>query len=148
MKPTAIGLPKLQSGRVKAAEGELMRWSAQADHGVTKADLERTDFWTHNAKRFRPMDEVRVACVDGSWVAYLIVTAVGPKDVKMHVLQFVNLDPVEPGALEVPSGYSVDWGGSIAKFRVKRGIDVIREGFDQRSQAVTWLGSHLQSLAR
>jgi hypothetical protein len=145
-KPVTVAPATLQAGRVKAAEGDYNKWSVAVDHGVTREDLHRPEFWTHNAKQFRPLDEVRVACVDGSWVAYLLVTAVGPKSVKMQVESFVNLDPVEPGALEIPNGYAVDWGGSIAKFRVKRGIDVIRDGFDQRSQAVMWLGNHLQSM--
>jgi hypothetical protein len=138
----------LQSERVKPAEGKFNTWHVDADHGITKADLERTSFWVHNAKLFRPRDHVHVYCVDNSFYAWLIVTGVGPKDVKMHVRCFDNLDPIEPGSMDVPLGYSIVWRGSIAKFGVLRGTDLIREGFEHRSEASRWIGSHVQSLAR
>lgn len=146
--PAKVVLLTLQSSRVRAVDGALNSWVADCDHGVTQADLERTAFWVHNARLFRARDFIHAFCVDGSFYARLLVTAVGPKDVRVHTLEFVNLDPVAPDALEVPSGYSLSWGGSIAKWRVVRGQDVLREGFEHRSQAHNWLANHLQTLAR
>jgi hypothetical protein len=48
----------------------------------------------------------------------------------------------------VPSGYSIGWGGDIAMWRVVRGTDVVKDGFEHKSMAQKWLGNHLQSIAR
>ena len=94
------------------------------------------------------MDEIRVFCEDGSFVAYLLVQLVGTRDVKVAVLASHELDKVEPEAFDIPSGYSIDWGGALAKWRVLQDGNVLKSDFHQRSHAQRWLSSHLQAMAR
>lgn len=144
----SVAVLVLQAGRVRPLEGTLNQWEADCDHGVTKEDLERTAFWVHNAKLCRPRDFIHAFCVDGSFYARLLVTAIGPKDVRCHTLEFVKLDPVDPNLLALPAGYTVGWAGTIAKWRVIRNGQVLREGFDQESMARSWLSNHITSVAR
>lgn len=147
-KSLAGAVSTLQPGRLTPAESAFNRYSVIVDHGTVRDDLERTSFWQHVTKYLRPGDEVRAKCADGSYVAYLIVSAVGPKDVKMQLLNFVPLDQIAPDAFEVPTGYAIQYGGDFAKWRVLRGNVTLKENFEHRSAAQTWLGSHLQSLGR
>lgn len=141
-------LRTLQAGRVREAVASFNTWCVDVDHGVTPDDLKRTDFWVHNAKMFRIGDEVRVQCVDGSFVAYLLVRNVGPKDVKMLVREVHNFDAFEQNVSQVPAGYKVTWRGTIAKWGVIRGADVLKEQFDTSGDAVRWLDNHLKALER
>lgn len=140
--------PALVARRVEPAEGVVNHWYAKVDPGTTCGDLENSSFWQHYTKELRPNDEVDAKCVDGSFLAKMIVVAVGPADVKMHVWAFIELDAIDPEALAVPSGYDVKWAGDLDKFRVTRGSTVVRTGFEHRSQAMKWLGGHLQGIAR
>ncbi len=141
-------VPDLPARRMVPAEGRFMVWDATLDHGTTREDLERTSFWKHNTTRVKPFDEIRAICEDGSFVAYLIVQAIGPKDMKVHVREFVEMDKIDPNALAIPQGYKVDWGGRIAMWRARQGSDVLKEGFQTESEARRWLGSHLQVMNR
>ena len=134
--------------RMVPAEGRYTVWDVTLDHGTAKDDLLRTSFWRHHTQRPRPLDEIRAVCEDGSFVAYLIIQAVGPKDIKVHIREFVDMDPVQPDALQIPEGYKVDWGGRISLWRARRGNDVLKDGFQSKSEATRWLGSHIQAMAR
>lgn len=138
----------LQPRRVVEAIGSYNLWYAQVDPGVTQEDLERPSFWTHHTKILRRRDEIRVDCADGSFVAYLLVRAVGPKDVLVHVREFVELESVSPDALDIPSGYSIDWAGDIEQWRILRGREPVRGQFQTKAQAQNWLAVHIQSLQR
>lgn len=138
----------LQPRRVVLAESVFNNWHVIVDPGVTREDLERPSFWCHHTKMLRRRDIVHVDCADGSFDAELKVRAVGPKDVLMHVRRFDVLEVVAPNALDLPSGYAINWAGDISKWRVLRGRDLIRDGFETQGHAQSWLGTHLQSLQR
>jgi hypothetical protein len=138
----------LQPRRLTPAETAFNRWHVVVDPDVTQADLVRPSFWAHHTQHLRRDDEVTAKAADGSFRAVLIVRAVGPKDALMHVVYFAQLEAVSPDALDVPSGYTIDWAGDIAKFRVRRGKETLREKLESRAAASTWLRSHLQSMSR
>lgn len=139
---------RFQQARLQPAESSYQRFALLVEAGTTRADLERTSAWEHIARFFRLGDEVRVKCEDGSFIAYLLVAAVGPKDVKMHVLDFIELTPIDPTSLDIPAGYDINWRGEIAKHSVLRGATVLKDGFESRALAQRWLTAHLQSMLR
>lgn len=138
----------LATGRVQLAETVFSQYHAVVDPGTTRADLENPAFWAHHAKTFRRNDLIHVDCADGSFDATLKVRVVGVKAVSMHVRHFAQLEAVDPEALQLPSGYTIGWGGDIDKFRVLRGNDLLKSGFESRHLAQTWLTNHLGSLQR
>jgi hypothetical protein len=141
----ALSLP---AGRVVLAEGAFNRWSVDVEHGVGKEDLERTSFWQHHTKILKVGDELRARCVDGSWMAYLVVIGLGPRDVKMHVREFLVLDPYDPKEFSIPSEFQIHFAGSRDKWRVMRGNEVVKPGFESQSDASRWLANYLTALRR
>lgn len=141
-------VPPLSPRRLKPAEGEYNRWSVVVDHGVKPTDLLKTDFWQHHTKMLRPFDEIRAIAEDGSFCMWLLVLGTGPLDAKVASIGVVDMDPLDPDEYEVPKGYAVKYGGQISKWRAMRGNDVIKDGFNSRSEAQRWLGSHIMSLSR
>ena len=144
----------LTASRLQPFETKNASYVVIALHGVTPQHLLKTSFWQHHTQQLKRGDEVRVEAEDGSFVAWLYVQAVGPKDVKMQLRQSINLDPMSPEDLAIPDGHTVVFRGLISKWSVLRKddngkfTDVLKEGFESKSAATRWLGAHVMSLSR
>jgi hypothetical protein len=146
--PTAIKRP-LPTNRLRPAEVARNVWRVDVEPGTTVEDLKRRDFFGNMTRMLRRHDKIEVMSVDGSFEAELRVLAIGPKEAAVDVLFSRQRDSaLDPDALAMPAGYAIEWAGDIAKHRVLRGRDVVKEGFDTRAAAQTWLGTYLQAMNR
>lgn len=143
-----VKLRPVPTNRLKPAEVARNVWCLDVEPSTTIEDLKRRDFLGNLTRMLRRHDKIEVMWADGSREAVLRVLAVGPKEVAVGVLSENTHDSIDPDALSLPTGYSIEWGGDIEKHRVLRGRDVIRSGFDTKSAAQTWLSNHMQAMVR
>ncbi len=145
-QPPDPARPKQQLAfrRVQQAEYTRDLWMADVPRGTTIDDLLDESYWAHVAQLLRPRARIEVMCEDNSYFAELLVMGVGKLYAQVVLLRAHEL--TQPIARKVTSPYSVDW--SSGKFRVLRGPDVIKEGFDTEKDAQRWIDNHEEALER
>ena len=111
-------------------------------HGNELADLLKPEFWAHVATRFRKKDRIEAWSEDESWFAELVVVNADRLSVRAVLVSKTDLD--KPVASEkppegIPSGYIVNYGGPVHKYRVLRAADseVLAHGMSKR-EAEDW----------
>lgn len=126
--------------RTSGAEYYRQSFHIIAPVGVTIADLQRPEFWTHNGGKVKPHDVIDVIAEDGSFDVTLRVVSINEKktDVTMRVLRLWEAAPVAkelaPDApLEVSFAPSQRW-------RVIRKADgsLLHKGMATRAEATAW----------
>jgi len=124
-------------------------WDVVPESGVTIADLKRPQYWSHVAADLRPGDRIEVRAEEGNYFAELYVLDAGANYAKVAVLRECELEVVEPGNDGLPAGFSVLWSGPHTKWRVLRDEDkkVLKDGFQQKTDAFTWLMAYSKSVA-
>lgn len=142
--------PAIHPNRMELAEQVRSVWSVTVPNETTKEDLLRPDFWAHVASKLRPRARVEVETEDGGYIANLVVLDSGAQYVRMALLQEFKLDVVSPNTEQFSlPGHSVGWSGRHTKWRVTRDSDkkVLRDGFNNKSDAYAWLAGHARALA-
>lgn len=139
----------LHPSRKQLAAHNRQIWDVVPESGVTIEDLKRPQFWAHVSMDYRPGDQIEVRAEDGSYFARLFVLDAGPGYAKVHVLENHALEVIEPGSETTLAGHSVVWSGPHTKFRVMRDEDkkVLKDGFQQKTDAITWLLSYGKAIA-
>jgi hypothetical protein len=150
-KPEAIKLEvkprKLHPNRFKEASAVRNIWVVTPEDGMTMDDVVKGEFWAHIGDKLRPMDRIEVLPDNGSFFAELIVRSCGRQYANVQVLRHVEFDKAEDRS---PSEqFEVQWKGPHHKHAVVRLSDktVLQNGFDNKSAALAWLSSNLNSLA-
>ncbi len=131
-----------------------LREYANNDHvvtvepGTTIEDVLRPQFWAHYAQNFRPYDEVTVRTDDGIWYAKLLILSSGRTWAKAKLLSNVNLTTADVDLTDNAEfdGYEIKWRGPHCKFSVIQKSDhsVLQEGFDKKTEAITFLAEHVK----
>jgi hypothetical protein len=92
-------------------------------------------YWAHVAHLLKPWDEISIRWDDFSSKARLVVTDVGALYAKVALESMTKLEvKVEDATL-----LEVEWSGPHTKFRVKRGKDVLKDGFADKKLAQRWI---------
>lgn len=107
--------------------------------GTTFDDMLAPMYWEHVARQMKPWDHVQVRAEDGTFYAQLIVQQADRLSADVRPIMYAELTVGAPSDGDVPSGYSVDWGGPVAGWRVLMGNTVVRDGFLQRGAAIQWV---------
>jgi hypothetical protein len=107
--------------------------------GTKLEDMLEPKYWEHVASKLRPWDHIEVRAEDGSFYAQLIVQRADRLTADVRPIQFADLNVGAPSDGDIPSGYAVDYGGPIAKWRVLTGGTVVRDGFQQKGSAIQWV---------
>ena len=89
-------------------------------------------------------DRIEAIVEDGSAFYDLLVVSVGRTEARVALLNKADLSSVPQGVLS-ESEYIIGWSGPHTKHRVKRGNEVIKDGFESRELAEQWLKNHLQA---
>lgn len=97
------------------------------------------DYWEHVAQKLRPWDHIEVRADDGSFYAHLIVQRAERLLADVRPIQYCDLAVGAPSDGDVPTGYAVDWGGPIAKWRVLMGQSVLKDGHQTKGAAIQWI---------
>ena len=131
-------MKQLLERQMSLAEHARVDYVGKADPGTTIDDVMKEDFWAHTAKQFKPFDRVEVRCVDGSWMAELIVLACGFNWAKMYKASFYEFDSKVEFDADGP--VVIEFAGPVHRWRIKRKSDneVLEKGFTSRDDAASW----------
>lgn len=142
---------KLAVHELPAAEYQRMDWIAKPERGTTLDEMLVPAYWAHTAKSLKPLDRIEVRPGDGEWWAELLVRAVEPAAVKVHVLRHIEFDrkvSVAASAVEAPEGYEFKFRGKRAWCVIRLSDNVILKEDEHSKPAIAaWLDRHLAVLA-
>lgn len=141
--------PRLNAGRIKAAEFVQVRYVVRPEAGVTLEQMLDPAYWTHVSRKMKAGDHVEVIADDNTWYAELLVLAAGPVWAKVAIINERSLlKTVEVAESETTDhpGFEIKWGGNIDKFRVIRTEDneIISRGHDKKVEAAVWLDEYVK----
>lgn len=147
-------MTKLHASRFKSAELVRLVHDIVPEAGTPFEDILKPEYWAHVAQSLRPWARIEVRAEDGSYFAELLVVNCGRLWAKVAVLRKVDLGDMASEAVPAnpdPS-FSVMWRGPHAKHAVMRlgkagGKEVLREGFETKDEAATWMADHIKALA-
>lgn len=144
-------MAQITAGRVKQAEFARNVWVAVAPHGETLESALNPAWWAGVASQFKMWDRIELRAEDGSWFAELVVVAASRLAVDARVIGHTEFDaqptvvaPSDPDAL--PSGYDVNFGGPVHKYRVVRKADgeVMAHGMSKKD-ATAWAWDYVNA---
>ena len=132
---------KIAEGDVQQTEAVQSFFTATAPANTPREALVDPVFWTHAARKLRPLSEIRVIAQDSSWYAHIFVMYSAGLDIKLHELGYWELGEIDAGVGAENSEFKVVWAGPTAKFRVIRKVDnvVMQSGFSDKNTAAVWL---------
>lgn len=133
--------------RCKQIDFVRTMWGVTAEHGMTREDVEKPEFWAHTAKEFTVSDRIEITNDDGSFIAEYYVTSCGKNSAKVKNIFWIDLTDGETELLE--SAMEVKWAGRHAKFRVIRKADgaVQADKMETKAEALQWLADHERKIA-
>jgi len=153
-----VDLPIEPVAEIKKAEPvTLSRWGLADEKNtrhrvdvkpdVTPEQCMDSGFWTHISMRFVPGDTILVRPENNEWELELHVADCGPQFAHVVKKQFYSLVPTTMLNL-VPSKYTVDWAGTVHKFRFLREGEMMRDGFATRELASRAAANHQMAVDR
>lgn len=151
MSGTAKPNRKLMEMQLIGAEYQRQELIATPEAGTTLQEMENPEYWSHVAKRLKVWDQIEVRPHDGAWWAELLVRAVQPFAVRVHILRMVQFEDNRKAAeqADIPAGYEVVNRGTRGWAVVRESDrEVLREREQSRALAVMWLKGHLLALGQ
>lgn len=150
--PLNVHRPKtLQIGSLQAAEHKRNLWVGDADPEATLEEMLKPEFWIHDARKFKPRDEIEVWAKDGSWLEVFVVRSVVIPDVGKSVVKVIRKDDVPRSDDKLPepkpiAGVVAKWRGPHSKWGAVRESDqeVIKDKFETREDAEAWIKETLK----
>ena len=139
--------PQLPLAHFKQAEHLRNIWCVQAERTVTQEEFLDETYWAHVAQMLRTGDRIEIMPEDNAYFAELMVLATGRLYAQVELMRYIEFDKPSPQA-SAESEYLINWGGSISKFRVLRGDDVISEGHETEKAALRWRDGHIDAQKR
>lgn len=137
--------PQLPMIHFKQAEHLRNIWCVQSERHVTVEQFLDETYWAHVAQMLRAGDRIEIMPEDNSFFAELMVLATGRLHAQVEMMRYVEFDQPSPQASD-DSEYTIDWAGSISKYRVLRNDDVLSKGYETKKAAHRWLDGHIEAL--
>lgn len=124
------------------------QFSCRVAAGVSKEDLLKPGFWSFVVPRLDMGTEIRVVPNDFSYRALLLVTYTDGKNVRLKLLNYVELDDVK---VEIQPSHAKNYSLHLRgqqKWCVKRLSDAefIKELIPTKQEAVVWLEKYVLML--
>jgi hypothetical protein len=138
---------QLAANCFKLSEYVSNRFEALCDSATIEAEVLQESYWAHVASQLKPNDIIIATPNDRSFWAELLVNGAGRLWADVQVLRWIERGEVRVSVKE-KSDYRVEWSGGHGKWRVVRGQDVVKEGFDTEKDANKWVDSHTEALLR
>jgi len=111
--------------------------------------LEDPDLWVNCANKIDMGDEIRCLAEDMSFVAYGICTFKQGTTVKLKIIQFKELDPVDDDLAEKESDFEVKMRGKKKWCISKKSTgEIIKEGISKQAEALKELADYEKALGR
>jgi len=132
---------KLLPNQLKEAAYQRPHYAATPVEGTTKEDILNNSYWTHIARKVTPGSIIDVVPEDMAFFAQLIVTWVGHFDIRVKLLNYVDLADEMP----MPNGadFTPVWRNS-RKWCVQRAKDgaIIAENLPSKKDAAVWIAEY------
>jgi len=116
-------------------EHRYCRYEVEVDAALSFDEVLKPGFWAHVGSMLRARDTIEVWPKDNSWMAELRVIEAGPMFAKVALITKKQLESKADDALEIES---LDNG----KFRVRRGPDIMKDGFASKKDAQRWIDDY------
>lgn len=139
-------LPPIKGERFGLMTHKAQNFNAVVPAGISRADLVDKRLWSHVATQIQSYAEIRVVCEDGSYMARLLVTFKNGIDLRLHELEWHDLDKIED--LEAHPDYEVRSKGAILKWCIIRKNDgsIVKEKLENQAAALHELAEYLRAL--
>ena len=127
-------------------------WSVTVPHDVAMEAVLRPEFWSHNARKMNPGDEVSIVPDGLAWYVRVYVLDRGDNWAKVIPLYTADLaaGETEEASTDTPQ-FDIAWKGPQWQFAVFRagakGEDPVAKGFRTRAEANRWVLENGRSLA-
>lgn len=126
---------QLKDARLKESDFVRIWWVATVEHGVTREDILRPDFWAQTALKLKPYNRIDVQADDGSFFAEYLVLTCDKTYATLKELSWTELNT----AKEAPNEeFYPKWGGPHLKWRIIRSSDneAVMEMLDSKDLAI------------
>src|SRR3990167_1232526 len=130
---------KLSEANLALTESLQIFYTATPPVGTTREDMLKPIFWSHVARKLKPLTEIRAIPKDGLWYGVYLVLYADQLQAKLKELSFYSLEALEePGSVADP--YIVEWISPPVKYGIRRKADkhVMKDGFHTKDQAIAW----------
>lgn len=148
LKAVAPALRKIHASRFKAAEHVRNVWAVVPEAGVPFEDMLEPAYWSHVAAKLRGGDVIEVYPEDATYFARLMVRRTARLEAVVSKIEQVVFDAAAEPTIPADT-YEAAWKGPHRKWSVVRLADkeIVKDGFENRDGATTWIASHLKALA-
>lgn len=125
-------------------------WDITVERGTVLEDVLDTDYWKHIAVKLRPHDMLHVISEDGTWYARLLVISCDRLWARVFKIEHHDLTASYKDMPKTQEEeYEVTWT-SIGKYALCKkgcqGLPALKDGFQTKLEAYTWLEGHLRSI--
>ena len=136
----------LMPGRLRPTEAMWRTYGVLVESHVPSESILEPGFWCHVAAKLRPLDRLEVIDDAGTWLAVLLVRAVGQREASVTLLWSAELRPETALSGSTDEAMKPRWGGFKHRWTVVQGDNLLRQGMSSREEAETWIRSHLKAL--
>ena len=143
-RPIKPPVRKLSEADFSLTESLQMFITVTPQVGTTREDMLKPIFWSHVARRLKPMAEIRALPKDGNWYGVYLVTYSDNIQAQLKELAYYPLEnSVEPLADSDP--FYVEWISPPVKYGIRRKADkaIVKDGFASKDQALAWKRENL-----
>lgn len=137
----------LTPNRMKVAEFVRNLFVAAPPAGTTLEQIQDGEYWKNIQKQLHISDRIEVIPEDGAYFAELYVTNVTQYRIGIKLLRSVVLDDAAAADAKQDvddNPFEVKFRGPIAKHSVqrKKTKEVLKDGFNSKSDALAWLSDY------
>lgn len=130
---------QVHSSRIELAEIGRNHWHVKAEYGHTLADAMDPGYCWNSWSRIKAGDFIDIAPDNFRWLLRLYVVKVDEDSQGILTRVLEKHDWTDAAAPKVDVvDVTVDWGGPVHKWRVRRGEKVLKPGFAERDEAQKW----------
>ena len=142
-----VHVKKLMESDLSLMQSLQVIYTATPPVGTTREDMLKPIFWSHVARKLKPMFEIWAMPKDGAWYGKWLVLYADNVQAKLKELQFYSLDTlIEPDADSDP--YLVKFISPPVRYGIIRKADkvVVKDRFETKELAYAWKSQNLDSL--
>jgi len=138
--------------RIRWATAETKRnvFQALTAPEATLEDVLKPEYFSNVVRDIKAFDKIEVLNETGAWYAELLVIYKLGGQMRLHVLNKVDIEVPELPVTDI-GGLKIEWGGPAHKYRVINPADnnsVLKKGFATRDEAHAWTQQHLRNLGK
>ena len=137
---------KLSEGDLSLMQSVQAIYTATPPVGTTREDMMKPIFWSHVARKLKPMFEIWAMPKDGAWYGKWLVVYADSIQAKLKELHFYPLEELSEPELE-GDPYILKWISPPVRFGIIRKADkaVIKDRFETKELAYAWKAQNLPS---